>query len=160
MSKRFQMAAGLVLMLMLMPAAASAMHIMEGFLPPVWAISWGVISIPFVVVGLFSINKTVRENPRLKILLAMAGAFAFVLSALKIHCAFIPGTAFSPWRVDNPWCQYFFNVSSWSAGCFCNLQAGNEGKGTTMAGSVSCCGSWRYHNLHGYIGTACTRFPI
>ncbi|PKM79792.1 MAG: cobalamin biosynthesis protein CbiM, partial [Firmicutes bacterium HGW-Firmicutes-13] len=84
MSKRFQMAAGLVLMLMLMPAAASAMHIMEGFLPPVWAISWGVISIPFVVVGLFSINKTVRENPRLKILLAMAGAFAFVLSALKI----------------------------------------------------------------------------
>lgn len=84
MSKRFQLAIGLVLMVILMPTAASAMHIMEGFLPPVWAISWGALSIPFVVMGLFSISKIVRENPRLKILLAMAGAFAFVLSALKI----------------------------------------------------------------------------
>lgn len=84
MSKRFQFAIGLVLMFLFMPIEASAMHIMEGFLPPMWAISWGVLTIPFVVMGLFSINKIVRENPRLKILLAMAGAFAFVLSALKI----------------------------------------------------------------------------
>ena len=84
MSKRLQLAVGIIFMVILMPNAASAMHIMEGFLPPVWAISWGALAIPFVVVGLFSINKTVRENPRLKILLAMAGAFAFVLSALKI----------------------------------------------------------------------------
>ena len=84
MSKKLQLALGLVLMLVLMPTAVFAMHIMEGFLPPVWAISWGVLTIPFVVLGLFSINRTVRENPRLKIILAMAGAFAFVLSALKI----------------------------------------------------------------------------
>lgn len=71
-------------MLILIPVPASAMHIMEGFLPPVWCISWGALTIPFIVMGLFSINKTVRENPRLKILIAMAGAFAFVLSALKI----------------------------------------------------------------------------
>jgi cobalt/nickel transport system permease protein len=66
------------------PAPSYAMHIMEGFLPPVWSIAWSVITIPFVVRGLFSIQKTIRENPRLKMLLAMAGAFAFVLSALKI----------------------------------------------------------------------------
>ncbi len=84
MSKRCQVAIGLGLMLIFMPITASAMHIMEGFLPPMWAISWGALTIPFVVLGLFSINKTIRENPRLKILLAMAGAFAFVLSALKI----------------------------------------------------------------------------
>ena len=66
------------------PAPSYAMHIMEGFLPPAWSIAWGVITIPFVVRGLFSIQKTIRENPRLKMLLAMAGAFAFVLSALKI----------------------------------------------------------------------------
>lgn len=84
MSKKFQLAIGIVIMVMLMPTATSAMHIMEGFLPPVWAISWGALSIPFVVMGLFSISKTISENPRLKILLAMAGAFAFVLSALKI----------------------------------------------------------------------------
>jgi len=84
LSKKIQLALGLGLMVILMPTMASAMHIMEGFLPPVWAISWGALCIPFIVMGLFSINKTVRENPRLKIILAMAGAFAFVLSALKI----------------------------------------------------------------------------
>ncbi|MFZ5595831.1 MAG: energy-coupling factor ABC transporter permease [Bacillota bacterium] len=84
MSKKYQLFTGLFLMILLMPGRASAMHIMEGFLPPVWCVSWGVLVIPFVVLGLFSIQKTVKQNPRLKMLLAMAGAFAFVLSALKI----------------------------------------------------------------------------
>jgi len=84
LTKRLQLAIGIIFMLILMPQAAFGMHIMEGFLPPVWAVSWGALAAPFVVAGLFSINKTIRENPRLKILLAMAGAFAFVLSALKI----------------------------------------------------------------------------
>lgn len=66
------------------PQPAFAMHIMEGFLPPAWAIFWAVITVPFIVLGLYSIQKTVKQNPRLKMLLAMAGAFAFVLSALKI----------------------------------------------------------------------------
>lgn len=84
MSKKYQLAIGLLLMILLMPTGVFAMHIMEGFLPPIWAISWGVLVIPFVVLGLFSIQKTIKQNPRLKMLLAMAGAFAFVLSALKI----------------------------------------------------------------------------
>lgn len=83
MSKRLQLCLGLLLMVLLMPFKASAMHIMEGFLQPGWCIAWGTISLPFIVMGIFSIKKTVSENPRLKILLAMSGAFAFVLSALK-----------------------------------------------------------------------------
>jgi cobalt/nickel transport system permease protein len=75
---------GLLLLIALLPQSAFAMHIMEGFLPPVWSIAWGVLAIPFVLVGYFSIQKTIREHPRLKMLLAMACAFAFVLSALKI----------------------------------------------------------------------------
>ena len=84
MSKKKIWTIGLLLMIVLLPQTASAMHIMEGFLPPVWSVSWGVLCIPFVVAGFFSISKTVRENPRAKLILAMAGAFAFVLSALKI----------------------------------------------------------------------------
>lgn len=84
MSKKKIWMIGLLLMFALLPQSAFAMHIMEGFLPPGWCITWGVFTIPFVLVGFFSIQKTVSEHPRTKMLLAMAGAFAFVLSALKI----------------------------------------------------------------------------
>ena len=84
MSKKKIWMIGLILMFVLLPQSAFAMHIMEGFLPPGWCIAWGVFTIPFVLVGFFSIQKTVSEHPRTKMLLAMAGAFAFVLSSLKI----------------------------------------------------------------------------
>lgn len=84
MSKRMQLFIGVLLMMLCIPTKASAMHIMEGFLEPKWCIAWGAFTIPFVVFGIFSIKNTIKENPRLKLLLAMAGAFAFVLSALKI----------------------------------------------------------------------------
>jgi cobalt/nickel transport system permease protein len=60
------------------------MHIMEGFLPPVWCIVWFVVAIPFWVVGLMRVSKLVREKPESRLLLGLAGAFTFVLSALKI----------------------------------------------------------------------------
>lgn len=63
---------------------AQAMHIMEGFLPVGWAIFWWVLSLPFFVFGIKSLTKITRQNPELKLLLALAGAFSFVLSALKI----------------------------------------------------------------------------
>lgn len=75
---------GLLLMFALLPQTTFAMHIMEGFLPPGWCIAWGVFTIPFILAGFFSIQKTISKHPRAKMLLAMAGAFAFVLSALKI----------------------------------------------------------------------------
>ena len=66
------------------PVQSHAMHIMEGFLPPQWCIIWSVIFIPFFLMGLKSINKIVKEEPKKKLLLALCGAFVFVLSALKI----------------------------------------------------------------------------
>ena len=43
-----------------------------------------MVCVPFVVAGFLSIQKKVAQAPKAKILLAMCGAFAFVLSALKI----------------------------------------------------------------------------
>lgn len=66
------------------PDTVYGMHIMEGFLPYNWAAFWWIAMIPFVIVGVRSIKKAVTLHPNLKMLLGMAGAFAFVLSALKI----------------------------------------------------------------------------
>ncbi|MDF5716971.1 MAG: energy-coupling factor ABC transporter permease [Rhizonema sp. NSF051] len=63
---------------------AYAMHIMEGFLPPGWAIFWWVVALPFFVLGLRSLTRITQANPELKLLLGLAGAFTFVLSALKM----------------------------------------------------------------------------
>ena len=64
--------------------SASAMHIAEGYLPKTWAFGWMAVCVPFVVAGFLSIRKKVERSPKAKVLLAMCGAFAFVLSALKI----------------------------------------------------------------------------
>ena len=64
---------------------SSAMHIAEGFLPsPMWIVLWFAISAPFVLFGFRAIKTKIDEVPKAKILLAMAGAFVFILSALKI----------------------------------------------------------------------------
>lgn len=70
--------------LLLVPTRANAMHIMEGFLPVEWAIFWWVLALPFIVLGIRSISKTIKEHPETKMMLGLSGAFAFVLSALKI----------------------------------------------------------------------------
>ncbi len=76
---------------------ASAMHIMEGYLPPAHCILWGVICIPFLLAGFFKINKTVKENRRALTMIAISGAFIFVISSLKIpsvtgSCSHMTGT--------------------------------------------------------------------
>ncbi|NBE53282.1 energy-coupling factor ABC transporter permease [Streptomyces boluensis] len=60
------------------------MHIAEGFLPPAHAIAWSVASAPFIVQGVRSLSREVREHPESTLLLGASGAFTFVLSALKI----------------------------------------------------------------------------
>ncbi len=75
----------------------SAMHIMEGYLPPLYCISWGALSIPFVVIGLFTISNKLKEDQRNITLIAMAGAFIFLISSLKIpsvtgSCSHMTGT--------------------------------------------------------------------
>ena len=76
--------AAMVAVLGLSTASASAMHIAEGYLPKAWAFGWMAVCVPFVVAGFLSIRKKVERSPKAKVLLAMCGAFAFVLSALKI----------------------------------------------------------------------------
>jgi cobalt/nickel transport system permease protein len=65
-------------------APAYGMHIMEGFLPVSWAVFWWIVALPFFVLGLRRISQITQANPQLKLLLALAGAFTFVLSALKM----------------------------------------------------------------------------
>lgn len=64
--------------------AANAMHIMEGYLPATFCVAWGTLCLPFLFAGFFSIQRTLRENRRGITLLAMSGAFIFVISSLKI----------------------------------------------------------------------------
>ncbi len=76
---------------------ANAMHIMEGYLPLKFCIIWGVICVPFLVAGYLSIKKTLSNNRKSITILAMAGAFVFVLSSLKIpsvtgSCSHMTGT--------------------------------------------------------------------
>ncbi len=63
---------------------AEAMHIAEGFLPKTWAGIWYIISLPFIFYGYKKLKAVTDAYPKAKILLAMAGAFTFILSALKI----------------------------------------------------------------------------
>lgn len=60
------------------------MHIMEGFLPWYWCVFWYAIAIPFIVHGVIQIKKVTEKHPESKPLLAVAGAFMFILSSLKM----------------------------------------------------------------------------
>jgi cobalt/nickel transport system permease protein len=60
------------------------MHIAEGYLPPLHAAAWSAAAAPFVVHGARVLTREVRSNPDATLLLGAAGAFTFVLSALKI----------------------------------------------------------------------------
>jgi len=57
---------------------------MEGFLPSFWPIIWYIVSLPVVIYGIIRIKKIANEIPESKSLLAVSGAFMFILSALKI----------------------------------------------------------------------------
>jgi cobalt/nickel transport system permease protein len=89
-------AAALALMPLLVQGA-SAMHIMEGYLPPAHSIAWGAAALPFIIAGFFSLRKKLADNRRAMVLLAISGAFVFVISALKIpsvtgSCSHMTGT--------------------------------------------------------------------
>lgn len=60
------------------------MHIAEGFLPPLQAAAWTAAAAPFVVHGATAVVRQVREKPETRLLLGAAGAFTFVLSAVKL----------------------------------------------------------------------------
>jgi cobalamin biosynthesis protein cbiM len=80
-----------------LPFSTNAMHIMEGFLPVGHVIAWSLIALPFLIAGYLSIKKTIAKDRKSITLLAMSGAFVFVLSSLKIpsvsgSCSHMTGT--------------------------------------------------------------------
>lgn len=60
------------------------MHISEGFLPPLHAVAWTAVAVPFVAHGVRSVKRTVTTNPESRLLLGGVGAYSFVLSAIKL----------------------------------------------------------------------------
>lgn len=74
----------LTAMVFAFPINTMAMHIMEGYLPLGHCIAWMAISLPFLAVGIRTLNKLVLEHRKALLLFAMMGAYAFVLSALKL----------------------------------------------------------------------------
>ncbi|MEF8798228.1 MAG: energy-coupling factor ABC transporter permease [Candidatus Bipolaricaulota bacterium] len=85
MQKRLRVVLASLLFVFLPFTRAGAMHIAEGFLPARWAGIWWAVSLPFLIFGMKKLREIVEEKPTgVKILLAVAGAFVFVLSSLKI----------------------------------------------------------------------------
>ena len=60
------------------------MHIMEGYLPLKHAAGWTLAAAPFFAGGLLVLRKRIREKPQQRMLLGVAAAFVFVISALKL----------------------------------------------------------------------------
>lgn len=86
-----------LLMLFAVAPVSNAMHVMEGFLPVTHCVIWIVICIPFVVIGIRNIKKLLDNNRKTLMILALTGAFVFVLSSLKIpsvtgSCSHMTGT--------------------------------------------------------------------
>lgn len=108
--KQILTAAGILALAFGIVPNVSAMHIMEGYLPAGYCIAWGILCIPFILAGFFSIRKTLNEHRNLITLLAMSGAFIFVISSLKIpsvtgSCSHMTGTGlgailFGPFAVS------------------------------------------------------------
>lgn len=83
------------------------MHIMEGFLPLNWCVFWYALSLPVVVYGARKMSGLMKNNRDVLPLLAVSGAFIFVLSSLKMpsvtgSCSHPTGTGigailFGPW---------------------------------------------------------------
>lgn len=60
------------------------MHIMEGFLPWQWCLIWFTLALPIVFYGIRKTIQIIRENPEQKIIVALSGAFIFLMSSLKL----------------------------------------------------------------------------
>ncbi len=87
----------IVLMGEFLAPRAHAMHIMEGYLPVSHSILWFAVCIPFWIMGFIKLKKIVAEHPKAVSIIAISGAFIFVISSLKIpsvtgSCSHMTGT--------------------------------------------------------------------
>ena len=60
------------------------MHIMEGYLEPVWCLVWFIVMAPFFYVGVKKLLMILRQYPEQKMMVALSGAFIFLISSLKL----------------------------------------------------------------------------
>ena len=94
---KFRHFIALVILGVLLPQSLYAMHIAEGFLPSSWCVIWVILLLPFIYLGIKKIKKLTAESGKVKVLLGVAGAFIFLLSALKLpsvtgSCSHMTGT--------------------------------------------------------------------
>ena len=95
--EKLSILAAALLMIFAVAPVSNAMHVMEGFLPVTHCVLWIVICIPFLVIGVLNIKKLLDDNRKTLTILALTGAFVFVLSSLKIpsvtgSCSHMTGT--------------------------------------------------------------------
>jgi len=57
---------------------------MEGYLPPMWCAFWWIVSGAVMAYGVIKLKKLLEENPEMKPLVAISGAYMFILSSLKM----------------------------------------------------------------------------
>ena len=89
------------------------MHIAEGFLPWYWCVFWYALAIPFIAYGVKQIKKITEANPEMKPLLAVCGAFIFIMSSL--HVPSVTGSSSHP--TGNGLGAVFFGATAISAIC-------------------------------------------
>lgn len=87
-------------LIMALSTNAYAMHISEGFMPPMWCGVYFVLSAPFIIMGIKNIKKKTAKNRDLKMLLGLVAAYSFILSAMKLpsvtgSCSHATGTGLS-----------------------------------------------------------------
>lgn len=97
MRKAIRIGTVVLVVAFIIPQYVYGMHIAEGFLAPQWCLMWVALTLPFLGWGLYSIKKQTAHNHKIKILLGVAGAFTFLLSALKLpsvtgSCSHMTGT--------------------------------------------------------------------
>ncbi len=73
-----------VLLLMLLPSGAYAMHISEGILPFGWAATWYALSLPFLAIGLRTLSRRSAQDLSSKPLVGLITAVVFVLSCMPV----------------------------------------------------------------------------
>lgn len=73
-----------LLVILFIPVNGYAMHIGEGYLPIAHALGYFALTAPFFIKGIIDIRKETEKNNTVKMFIALAGAYCFLLSALKL----------------------------------------------------------------------------
>jgi cobalt/nickel transport system permease protein len=92
---------GFPLLLLVFTTPAYAMHISEGILPFNWAVTWYVVAIPFIAIGLRKLKEAAKDDLSFKPLVGLITAAVFIISCMPIPvptagtCSHPCGTAIS-----------------------------------------------------------------